>query len=293
MNMKMPFALLLGAPRPIAMVVALLGACILPTSAAAGAASGPQAHGSELVQQLMQAQTRPPEPRNVDRVTGCRFFFPLPDQSEPARWTGNCLDGLADGDGALTSAHGAFFLGTFRRGQPFEGHGAVPMQWHDGSYSMVTYAAAPGKIFIRQALPPMPRDSMAVVAASAIAGDWVVTPLDAQNCHLDDRITLDGRRVMLAGDARQEEGLTVYRDGRDPNIYRVLSTVLARAGQDPCLPANATGSSQVFFVRFEDADHAALCVGADLSRCFARWDRSSNPGASNGADASVDRKGAP
>ena len=275
------------------MVVALLGACVLPTSAAAGAASGPQAHSTALVQQLMAEQTRPPEARSVDRVTGCRFFFPFQDQAEPTRWTGNCVDGLADGDGALTSAHGAFFVGTFRRGQPFEGHGAVSMEMRDGSHSMGTYAAAPGKRFMIQPLPPLPRDPMTVVAASAIAGDWVATPLEAQNCHLDDRIALDGRRVMRVGDAWQEEGLTVYRDGRDPRIFRVLSTVITRVGQESCLPANAAGSSRVFFVRFEDADHAALCVGADLSHCFARWERSSNPGASNGVEASMGRKGAP
>ncbi len=217
----------------------------------------------------------------VDAQPACRVEF-MHGHDEPSRWTGPCTNGLADGDGAFTSAHGTVVIGHFVKGQPVTADGRTAIETNAAGWMMTTYREAPGKMFLRGPLPKFPGPPIDdPVAAHALAGDWVRTQQRPGGaCEVQDTIADDGRRTQRAGIATAEDGVTVYGNPHDPNLFRVLTTSLVRIGSHACLNADAPGDSRVFVVRFQDAAHTSACLSVDGSTCLETWRRAAAPEAS-------------
>jgi hypothetical protein len=213
----------------------------------------------------------------ADHLTGCRVELPFAQPGMLVRWTGTCVDGLADGEGALTSSHGAVAVGTFSQGVLVEGEGRVTFKTNSGMYTATAYRRSPGKSFLFNSLPRLPGDpTMTLTPAAALAGDWIWTSSsDSGTCRGVDNIAIDGRRTLRFGGDTEEDGVTVYRDVRDATLFRVLSTSLSRSGVGECLLNGRIGDTRVFLVRFKDDTHTDGCLSADGSLCFAQWRRAS------------------
>ena len=212
----------------------------------------------------------------ANNPTDCRVLWSM---DTPSRWSGPCVDGLASGDGAYTSAHGTVVIGHLEKGHAVEAEGRNVEQLNNGSWMITTFRESPGKIFLRAPLPKFPGPSIPdIVAAHSVAGTWIRTFDDAAgHCEIRDTIADDGRRTQQVGSASAEDGVTVYGDRRDARLFRVLSTSLTRTGRDACLNPAATGESRVFVVRFDDDAHTQACISVDGSACTVKWRRAESP----------------
>ena len=212
---------------------------------------------------------------DADAQAACPVLEPASSHDQPARWTGGCANGLADGDGALTTAHGTVVLGHFSQGKAVTAQGRAVLQSNGGWWTVTTYREAPGRMFMRSPMPAMPGPSIPdVVAAHALAGTWIRTRQQPGGaCEAQDTIADDGRRMQRAGDAWSEDGVTVYGSPHDSRLFRVLTTALARKGSHACLNLDPPGDTRVFVVRFDDDAHTSACLSVDGSTCQETWRR--------------------
>ncbi len=60
----------------------------------------------------------------ADPDTGCRIWVDVPHAGGNVSWSGACLNGLAEGDGVVTTTTGNRYQGSLRAGMR-EGHGVL------------------------------------------------------------------------------------------------------------------------------------------------------------------------
>lgn len=209
----------------------------------------------------------------TDPIGGCGVQIPYAESHEEASWSGSCADGMAEGQGTLTSSNGTFVQGEFRRGRPLQATGRELLILNSGWRSIVGVNYANGIGAMSPLAHTVADRNARPVNSFPMVGKWAWEPKNVV-CPETHEYRANGLRVLINGQERVESAYAVFRIQGEPKLFKVLHTSIRRSGKSECVAdSSPIGSSFYMYVRFDAENSFRTCAKADVDSCFGHATR--------------------
>jgi hypothetical protein len=195
---------------------------------------------------------------------GCRIF--VPDYLEHASfsWHGRCLDGEANGIGALRMA-GFEFRGEFKGGRPIRGEGSHVVIETGGTRDLRRLSLANGEFVEAPISAPTGGHRVPI---DPVMGHWKLEfKDDACQDFIEYRRTHEASVVGTTG--RADAVVQLYELADQPGWLALSTTTFTDDRSEDCRGARVeAGKPELVFLKREEG-HLKFCVSASNDSCFA------------------------
>jgi len=206
----------------------------------------------------------------VESNAGCKVEVRSTHDGEDFLWSGKCKDGRANGNGILTSSHGAFLQGEFLAGEIADASGRWPLDLRGGRLLLMTSRYSKTAQYISRPLLSDDHQKFSAVASEPLVGEWRLEANDSscQELHSYQR---GGLSTVESGRERLKEAFALLRSSEDPTAYALLSTVISTNRSPDCQGGMAVvGTTRIHGLVLVDRNAMLLCELSDHSKCLAK-----------------------
>lgn len=208
--------------------------------------------------------------------TGCQVSVDAMPGDARYRWWGDCVDGKAEGQGALTSSLGGMLRGVFKGGQPYNAHGYWPLRFNDGSTVMSRMSITDGLSMQDSLTLPDALGTPSPVSSALLVGEWTFSSDDGI-CVEHHTYHADGTATITSGREVVQSAFALLQVMGKPRVFGLLKTRLAANGLQDCsgrIAQVAPGDTRFTYLHQDSADTWLTCTvsGAPL-QCFGRLQR--------------------
>lgn len=206
-----------------------------------------------------------------DDASHCQIQVRSSVPGELFHWSGDCVAGKAEGQGVLTSSHGAFLKGEYKGGSPMEAYGrwSIPRLYGGGPLVPWYLTYKKGEAIIQQMNLPGVHQRLEITSINALAGRWKLTSDDGSCVEFYD-VGRSGTQVTHSGNERLESAVAVLKVEERPSTLAVLeTTVRSDGGLDCSSRATPLDRTILNYVELVDENKIRLCGTTEPIRCSA------------------------
>jgi len=206
-----------------------------------------------------------------DEASHCQIEVRSSVPGEVFRWSGGCTSGKAEGQGVLTSSHGAFLKGQYENGRPLNAYGrwAIPRLYGKGPVVPWYLTYRNGEALVEPMKLPGPHERLESISASVLNGRWKLESHDG-SCAEIHEFNRNGTLTVESGKEVLESSFGVLKVEGHPTKLVLLGTTIRSNGEPDC-----TGSvtpidrSVVDYVEIVDDNTIHICSVGVPSKCGA------------------------
>lgn len=211
-----------------------------------------------------------------DAQTGCSFAVPGQQSGERFAWHGACVNDRAEGEGALTSSHGAHWRGQMRAGHIVRGTGLWLLAFAQGRPMLANLSIQPDQppMFGSFTLPPSV-GSFTPIDIAPLAGRWALRSQDGA-CEESHVVSDQGHTRVHSGAERVHKASALLALPGQGENHVLLSLHLAGNGEPDCQgqrSAARPGELRFSRLRRDGPDAWWVCSASDAQQCGARLTR--------------------
>jgi hypothetical protein len=206
----------------------------------------------------------------VESNAGCKVEVRSTHDGEDFLWSGKCKDGKANGNGTLTSSHGAFLQGEFQAGEVADASGRWPFDLRGGRLLLMTSRYSKTAQYISRPLLPDDHQKLLAVVSEPLVGEWRLEAIDG-SCRELHSYQRGGISTVESGQERVKEAYALLRSSHEPMAYALLSTVISTNRSPDCQGSMAVvGTTRIQGLVLVDRNEMLLCDLTDRSKCLAK-----------------------
>lgn len=206
-----------------------------------------------------------------DESSHCQIEVRSSVPGELFSWSGACVSGKADGQGVLTSSHGAFLNGQYKSGRPQNAYGrwGIPKLYAGGPLVPWYLTYQNGEAIVKPMPLPGVHQTLEVTSSAALVGKWNLSSYDG-TCVEALEFKRGGTEIASSGKEILESAYGVLSVENHPKTFAVITTTIRSNGQTDCIGKVATiDRSVVNYVEFVHSNTIRFCSVEEPSKCGA------------------------